>query len=415
MALSLPLEGVRIVDLTAVWAGPYATRVLGDMGAEVIKIESPSSPDMLRSLGFNAPETERPWHKSAYFNHNNRSKKSLTLDLAQEAGRDVFLELVAKSDVVIENFRAEVMDKLRIGYDVLKSVNPEIIFVSMPGHGKDGPERDYVAFGTNVEQLAGLVSLSGYVDGEPQKTGISYGDPVAGVAGAAAVVLALLARRRTGQGQNIEVAQRENLTSMIGEQVLAYQVTGQLPRRIGNRHPFWSPHGAYPCEGSDQWVTISCRSDVEFARLTEVIGRPDLATDVRFALSHHRHANQDELDAEVATWTSGRTRDDATALLVAAGIPAAPVLNHVDLYNDPHLRSRGFFERVHHADAGEWDMEGPVYRFRERPAHIRLNAPMFGEHNEYVLRELLGKTSEQIAELEAAHVIGNEPNMSVHQ
>ncbi len=412
---ALPLAGIRIVDLTAVWAGPYATRILGDMGAEVIKIEAPRSPDLLRALSMLPPETAHSWNKSAYFNHNNRSKKSVILDLASETGRNLFLELVAKADVVIENYRAEVMDKLNINYDVLRSVKEDIILVSMPGHGKNGPERDYVAYGTNVEQLAGLASLSGYLDGPPQKSGISYGDPVAGVAGAGAVMMALLSRSKTGKGQYVEIAQRENLTAMIGEAVVGYSITGETSQRIGNRHPFYSPHGCYPAAGENRWFTIACRDDFEFASLAYEMGKPELAEDPRFAEAATRHKNQAELDEIIAGWTENQPEDVLAARLETAGVPCAPVLTPRDVFHDEHLRERGFFERVTHAQAGEWDMERPIYRFAARPARIERNAPMFGEHNDEIFSEILGLSSEQIAELRARGITADEPDMSAHR
>jgi crotonobetainyl-CoA:carnitine CoA-transferase CaiB-like acyl-CoA transferase len=413
--VKLPLEGVRVVDLTAVWAGPYATRLLADLGAEVIKIESPTNPDLLRALGFTPPETERPWNKAAYFNHNNRNKLGCSLNLGTARGKELFLQLVAKSDAVIENYRAEVLDNLGLGYPVLQSAREDIILVSMPGHGKDGPERDYVAYGTNVEQLAGLVSLGGYLDDIPQKTGISYGDPVAGSAGAAALMMALLARRRTGKGQYVEIAQRENLTNMIGEYVVGYSIDQQLPRRIGNRHAYYAPHGCYPAAGDDKWITVACRSDAEFAALCGAIGQPDLAHDARFATAHERYQNQGDLDSIIADWTRKLDRSESFRLLTEAGVAAAPVLNHIDIYDDPHFRARGFFERVTHADAGEWDMERPLYRFDRRPTSIRRNAPMFGEHNDYVFRELLGLSAQDIEQLEQEGVTSKEPNMASHQ
>lgn len=412
---ALPLAGIRIVDLTAVWAGPYATRILGDMGAEVIKVEAPRSPDLLRALAMLPPDAEHTWNKSAYFNHNNRNKKSVIIDLANETGRELFLKLVAKSDVVIENYRAEVMDKLNINYDVLKSVKEDIILVSMPGHGKNGPERDYVAYGTNVEQLAGLASLTGYVDGPPQKSGISYGDPVAGVAGASAVMMAILSRSKTGKGQYVEIAQRENLTAMIGEAVVGYDITKQTPERIGNRHPFYAPHGCYPAAGVNRWFTIACRDDFEFASLAYAMGVPELADDPRFADAAARHKNQAQLDEIIGEWTANKTQDVLSAQLETAGVPCAPVLTPRDIFHDEHLRARRFFERVTHAEAGEWDMERPVYRFAARPARIERNAPMFGEHNDYVFGEILGLSGEQIAELHARGITATEPDMSAHR
>jgi crotonobetainyl-CoA:carnitine CoA-transferase CaiB-like acyl-CoA transferase len=411
----LPLEGVRIADLTAVWAGPYATRLLGDLGAEVIKVESPQHPDLLRALGFMPPGTPNAWNRAAYFNHNNRNKYGCALDLASELGRETFLRLVPRCDIVIENFRADVLDTLRLGYDELRKVREDIILISMPGHGKDGPERDYVAYGTNVEQLAGLVSLSGYIGGPPQKSGISYGDPVAGTLAAGAAIMALLARRRTGKGQYVELSQREGLTSLIGEQVLGYNISGKLPERIGNRHPFYAPHGCYPAAGNDQWVTIACRDDDEFGVLCSVMDRPELAEDERFATAAARHAHQDELDTEIAAWTREHDREEIFHLLAEDGVPAAPVWNYADLYANEHLRERGFFEQVWHRDAGTWDMERPVYRFANRPTQIRMNAPGFAEHNDYVFRDLIGLSADEVAKLEETGVMARIPNMSSHQ
>ena len=410
-----PLEGVRIADLSAVWAGPYATRLLADMGAEVIKIESPNNPDLLRALSLLPPETERAWNKSAYFNHNNRNKLGCAIDLAKPRGKALFLELVAKCDVVIENYRAEVLDNLGLGYDVLRAARPDIILVSMPGHGKDGPERDYVAYGTNVEQLAGLASLSGYVGGSPQKTGISFGDPVAGTAAAGAILLALLARKRTGRGQYIEIAQRETLTGLIGEYVVGYSITGENPERIGNRHPAWAPHGCFPTKGDDAWITLACRNDADFAALCGVMQRPELAADPRFAAADARYQHQDELEPAIAAWTSAHDRFEAFELLRNAGVPAAPVLGYRDLYDNPHLRERGFFEQVTHSEAGSWDMERPVYRFARRPTSIERNAPCFGEHNGYVFGDLLGLSESEIADLEKEGITARIPNMSSHQ
>jgi crotonobetainyl-CoA:carnitine CoA-transferase CaiB-like acyl-CoA transferase len=411
----LPLDGIRIADLSAVWAGPYATRLLADLGAEVIKVESPNNPDLLRALSLLPPGTENTWNKSAYFNHNNRNKLGVSLDLANPRGRELFLKLVEKCDAVIENYRAEVLDKLDLGYGVLKAAKPDIILVSMPGHGKDGPERDYVAYGTNVEQLAGLASLTGYRGGPPQKTGISYGDPVAGAAAAGALLLALLARRRTGRGQYVEVAQREALTGLIGEAVVGYSMTKEIPPRIGNRHPFWAPHGCFPSAGEDQWITIACRDDAEFVALCGVMEMPALATDARFAIAPARHAHQDDLETIIGGWTASLDRFEVFERLSAVGVPAMPVLTYVDLYENPHLRARGFFEQVTHREAGTWDMERQLYQFNRQSEHIRRSAPCFGEHNDYVFGELLGLSKDEVAALEKEGITATTPNMASHQ
>jgi len=309
------------------------------------------------------------------------------------------------------------MDNLGLSYDVLARANPEVIVVSMPGYGKTGPERDFVAYGTSVEQLSGLCHLSGYAGGPPQKTGISYGDPMAGIAAAGAVALALWDRRRTGRGQYIEVAQRENLINAIGEYIVAYSMSGRDPPRRGNRHSSMAPHGCYPCgrPPDDQWVTIACEDDAQFAALCEAMGRPELTSDGRFADVVSRYRNQDALDGLISDWTRERTKEDVAEALQAAGVPCSPVLSVPEVFADPHLRARGFYETVSHSVAGEWEVEGPHWRMGESPGHIRLPAPAFGEHNGYVLGELLRLSEEEMAALEREGVTGATPDWSVHE
>jgi crotonobetainyl-CoA:carnitine CoA-transferase CaiB-like acyl-CoA transferase len=411
----LPLNDIRVLDLTMSWAGPFATRLMADMGAEVIKIETVNNWDLLRSYTGVPPTVERVWDKSPYFNHYNRNKYGVALDLSTKRGRELFLRLVEDADVVIENFRSDVMENLGLSWETLKARNEGLIVVSMPAHGRTGPEKDYVAFGTNVEQLSGLAHLTGYAGGPPQKTGISYGDPMAGIAAAGAVALALWDRRRTGLGQHIEVAQRENLIGAIGEFVLAYAMNGREPERRGNRHSSMAPHGCYPCAGEDQWLTIACEDDSHFAALCAVMVRPELAHDTRFADVVSRFRNQEELDALIAEWTRTQGKATAADALQAAGVPASPVLTVPDVFADDHLRTRGFFEPVSHPVAGEWEMEGTPWRMSETPGHVRVPPPAFAEHNHYVLRELLGLSAEEVAALYAEGVTGDTPNWAVHE
>ncbi|MEX1195420.1 MAG: CoA transferase [Dehalococcoidia bacterium] len=411
----LPLHGVRVLDLTMSWAGPYATRLLGDMGAEVIKIEGAAHWDLLRTFTGRPPDVDQIWERSPYFAHINRNKYGLALDITKPRGRELFLDLVALSDVVIENYRADVMDNLGLSYEAVVAVNARIVYVSMPGHGKTGREKDYVAFGSNVEQLAGLAALTGYEGGPPHKTGISYGDPVAGTAAAGSIAAALFDRRRTGRGGYIEVAQRENLTGLIGEQIVAYSITGEEPPRRGNRHTSMAPHGVYRSAGGDDWIAIACEDDSQFAALCTVIGSPQLARDERFAVVIARYRNQDAIDAIIGEWTASRTKEQTAEALQSAGVPAMPVLSVPEVFTDEHLRARGFYESVTHPVAGTWEIEGPHWRMSETPAHIRLPAPCFGEHNHYVFRELLGLSADEVARLEADGVTATAPDWSVHE
>jgi crotonobetainyl-CoA:carnitine CoA-transferase CaiB-like acyl-CoA transferase len=407
--LPLPLWNVRVLDLTMVWAGPYATRILADLGAEVIKVEGVRNPDLLRDLHL-LGNVERGYDRSAYFNNLNRDKYGCTLDLSQPRGRDLCLALAAKSHVVIENYRAGVMSSFGLDYEAFREVKKDIIMVSMPGHGSAGPEADRLAYGTNVEQLGGLVSVQGYEDRGPHKSGISYGDPMAGTCAAGAVIAALFHRRATGEGSHIELAQREALTTLIGEKVLEYSMTGESPGPRGNKHVSMAPHNVYRTNGNeDEWVAIACGSDAEFDALCRAIGREELAGDARFADVVSRHHNQGEIDSIVSEWTASRSARRAAEELSAAGVAASPVNTTAMLYDDPHLRARGLFEMVAHHVAGTWEIDGMPYHYGLTPAHIRLPPPAFAEHNEYVFGQLLGLSAAEVDELRAEGVIGEAP------
>jgi len=285
----------------------------------------------------------------------------------------------------------------------------------MPGHGKTGPEKDYVAYGSNVEQLSGLVSLSGYEGGEPMKTGFSYGDPIAGTALVAAVAMAIRQRQRTGEGTYVEIAQRENLTAFVGEYVVDYSMNRQARPPIGNRHPHVAPHNRYRSAGDDNWIAIACDDDAQFAALCDVIGRPDLAADGRFATNAARKANEDALDAIIGGWTATLGHYEAMFILQRAGVPAGAVLNIPELMADPQLRSRGAWITHTHPDAGTWEMEAPPWKLSRTPGHVRLPAPGFGEHNSYVLRDLLDLDEVTIERLYAEGVTADVPDETLHR
>ncbi len=402
----LPLEGVRIADLTMMWAGPYATRILAEMGAEVIKIESPRAWDNIRTL-IPQPDAPEPWNSSFYFNYYNRDKKSLTLDLAQERGRQVFLSLVAHCDVVIENYRADVLDKLRLGYEVLRAARPDIILVSMAGFGKTGPERDNVGFGPIIEQMAGMTSLTGYggPESEPTKTGISYGDPVAGIAAVGAVALGLIQRRKTGAGCFIDLAQRETMAAMIGEAFVAQSLRSEGPLHYGNRSPRFAPQGVYQMQGEEQWIAVSVRSDDEWRALATTIGAGDLAG-LRFA---ERLARHDEIDGRISGWAASQLPREAMETLQAAGVPAGRVLDTKEIHDDPNLVARGYWVRLPHPRMHSWRQPASAWRLVEANPQLRRHAPLFGEHNREILGGLLRLTDEEIAALEAAGIIADAP------
>lgn len=408
-----PLAGVRVLDLTMMWAGPYATKLLAEAGADVIKIESPRAWDNIRTLVRQDPSIADPWNSAYYFNEYNHSKRSLTLDLAQEAGRQVFLRLVAGADVVIENYRADVLDNLGLGYDVLRAANERIVLVSMAGFGKTGPLARHVGFGPIIEMMSGLMSLTGYGDdGIPVKTGVSYGDPVGGTSAVAAVALALLQRDRTGSGCHVDLAQREAAAVLAGPAFAQASLglgpdgddDGGGPTHWGNRHPDLAPQGCYPAAGDDAWVVVSARQDADWRALAAAIGRPDLA-DLTLP---ERRAAHDDLDGAIGAWTAGRPADVAAAEFQAAGVPAAAVVDTLAIHDDPQLVARGFWRQVPNPKMRPYRQSGPTWRFADAPAHEMRRSPWFGEHNSEILTELGLSDAEQAA-LADAQVIADAP------
>lgn len=405
-----PLEGIRIADLTAMWAGPYATMVLADFGADVIKVEAPGAWDNLRTL-IRPPlaRGEHWWNSNAYFQEYNRNKRSLTLDLTDERGKELFGRLVQRSDVVIENFRADVMDRLGIGPDWLREQREDIIVVGMASFGKTGPDASAMAYGPVVEQLSGLASLTGYGDGIPFKTGVSYGDPVAGVAAAAAVVTALIQRRRTGRGQVIDLAQREPMTTLIGEAFMEWAMNGRLVPHRGNESAEMAPHNAYACAGEDEWIAIAVRSDEEWAGLCGAMGSPDLIDDSRFRTARSRLEHRTEIDEAVGSWTAALTKQEAFERCRERGVPAGPVWTLPEVLGDPHLATRGYYETAEHADVGTWAMHGWLWRTTDAGPCILAPAPDLGNHNREILGGLLGASDDEIDALAASGVIGDAP------
>jgi benzylsuccinate CoA-transferase BbsF subunit len=402
----LPLEGIRVADLTMMWAGPYATKLLAEMGAEVVKIESPRAWDNIRTL-IDQPGVADPWNSAFYFNEYNRGKKSVILDLADERGRDVLLRLVAQCDVVVENYRADVLDKLDLGYDVLRAARPDVILVSMAAFGKTGADRDLVGFGPVIEMMSGLVSLTGYLDGdEPFKTGISYGDPIGGAQAAAAVALALLKRHRTGQGSYIDLSQREGAAVLAGEAFVRASLDGETaPPHLGNRSDRWAPQGAYQCVGEDQWLVVAITDDEEWRSACAVIGRPDLAD---FTLGERR-AHHDELDAALGAWAREQDPQDAMEDLQAAGVPAGRVLDTGAIHDDPHLLRRGFWVHLPHPQMHRYKQANVSWRLVEAKPTLTRPSPLFGEHTREVLTTVAGLTDDEVDALYGAEVTADEP------
>ena len=398
------LKGVRALDLTRGWAGPIGGRFLADFGAEVIKVEAPSGrgfasvdpPQPLKYMRIvhapypdNDPGDE-PYNRYAPFNEYHRNKLSLTLDLTAEECKEIFRNLVLISDVVLENYSARVMKNFGFDYASLRKLNPTIIMASMPGFGTYGPQGHFVSYGSDIEPNAGITHLMGYEGSGPLRHGEAYADPSAGVHAAQAILTALLYRRRTGRGQYIDLAQSESMIGLIGEHILACGMNGEEPERRGNRHPEFAPQGCYRCKGDDKWVAISVSNDEEWQTLCEVMGNPDWTLSDKFATLEVRRANHDELDANISQWTSDKDYKDVMHSLQGKGIAAAAVFNNQDVAEDPHLKDRGYIWDVPHPSAGTQQFLGAPMKLSKTPIVLHRPAPMLGQHNEYVVTDLLG-------------------------
>ena len=399
---------LRIVDLSMGWAGPMAPFLLSARGADVIKIESHRRYDWWRGSRPPGDDPTLALHeRSAVFNSVNRGKRGITLDLTTPEGNRLARELISSADVVVENFSAGVLEKLNLGYDSLAESNPGLIMLRLPGFGSSGPEGSYLAFGNTIEGMSGLTSLVGYPGGPPTMLSNAFGDPIGGLNGTVAILQALAARDRDGHGRCIEVSQLEGFLPMVSEALVDYQRTGALPERTGNRRAGFAPSGVYPCAGSEQWVALAVPSDGAWSTLAAF---PGLAwasdPDMRSSDGRVRHA--DTIDERLALWTRGLPRDEVVAMLMGAGIPAAPVLNESELFSFPPVQENGFFVGEERAVVGYHLYPSlPVVRDQRRVDAGR-PAPTLGQHNDEVL-SAMGLALDEIAELEASGVIGAVP------
>lgn len=401
---SLPLEGIRILDLTMWWSGPICTSYLGAQGAEVIKLESVQSPDGFRYT-MSSPG-ENWWELGPQFNTANLNKLGLTLNLNDPEGVKLFEELVAKSDVVIENFTPRVMVNFGLTYDRLREINPKIIMLSMPAYGKNGPYRDQPGFAYTFEILSGIAQVTGYRDGNPMIIS-GVGDVISGFHTSYALLAALEYRERTGIGQFIEVAQVETSANFMGQPIADFSMNGRNWGRMGNRQPNMAPHGIYRCNGEDSWVAIAVTNDDEWQRFCEVASKPSWATDERFRKAADRYEHQDELDQLVESWTSQLGHYESSELLQEAGVSAGPVLEVDELVEDPFLE--GMFQEVTRDLTGTHAFPTWPVKFSGQRLKHQSPAPTLGQHNEYILKDILGLSDEQISRLEQTEMIGIEP------
>ncbi|MCY4014270.1 MAG: CoA transferase [Gammaproteobacteria bacterium] len=396
-----PLEGVRVLDLTWVWAGPFGSMNLAHLGADVIRVESSVRPDLYRR-GPAAPEGVEPsLNTNGMFNQWNQGKRSVGVDLRDPSGIEIVKALVAEVDVVFQNFATGVLERLGLSYEVLKAINPRVILASVSGYGQTGPYREYMGYGPATGPLSGLASASGFPGEGPEETGVAMPDPTAGITAAYAVTAALLRRDETGVGEHLDVTLWEATAALNLDGWMEYALRGTQAERIGNRDPWMAPHGCFPAAGDDEWVTIAC-TDEGFPKLAEIV--PGL-NDERFASLASRKQHEGDLESVLSAWTSKLDRWYVTGLLQAQGIAAFPSFTAKDIIEDPHLNARGFVERLEHPEVGARAHTGIPWRFAERPNGVRMPAPQLGGHTDEVLRDVLGLGGAEIDDLRGRGVL----------
>jgi len=404
----LPLDGLRVVDLTSWWAGPSATGMLAALGADVVHVEAVSHPDGMRMTGGVFHDRPQWWELSAFFLQINTNKSSVTLDLASPAGRQLLLRLVADADLVVENFTPRVLESFDLGWDVIHETNPSAIMVRMPAFGLDGPWRDRPGFAQTMEQVTGLAWLTGHADDQPR---IQRGpcDPNGGMHAAFAALVGLAQRDRTGSGCLVEAPMFEAAVAIAAEPVLEWTAYGNRLARAGNRSPRAAPQGLYACRGRERWLALSVLDDDQWHALVDVLGRPAWTDDPALATASGRRTHHDVLDRHLAGWAAARDLGAAVAALTAAGVPAAPAVDPRRTAGHPQFEARGYHEQVDHPVAGSHPTPSLPFRFRTVERWIRQPAPTLGEHNDQVLGERLGCTRDQLDSLADAGVIGTRP------
>ena len=395
------LAGLRVLDFSRVLAGPLCTMILADLGAEVVKVERPGAGDDTRQWG-------PPWfgegeaRLSAYFASVNRNKRSLTLNLKHPRGREIARQLAARSHVLVENFRRGQMAAFGLAYEDLRAQNPALVYASITGFGQNGPYRDRPGYDYVVQAMSGLMAITGPADGPPYKVGVAISDVVAGLFAATSVLAAVRNAERTGQGEYIDVALLDTSIAALVNIVSNVLVSGQPPRRYGNQHPNIVPYQTF--EAADGAFVLAVGNDGQFARLCELIGRPELAGDPRFATNPARVQNRDTLIALLAPIFRQKPVAQWVDALLAAGIPSGPIHDLPDVLADPHVAARGLVHELP-LDGDLLRLVGPPVQFAERPAKVRTPPPHLGEHTEAVLGELLGMDAAQVAELRAEGVL----------
>jgi benzylsuccinate CoA-transferase BbsF subunit len=402
----LPLAGLRVADFCWIGAGSYTTKIFGDLGADVIKIETSTRLDSLRQAG--PYKDGKPGvNRSGYFADRNSSKRGITIDMKHPKALGVIRKLIAQSDIVANNFAAGVMEKFGLGPQDCAAIKPDIIYLAMSMQGSKGPQRDFRGTGSSIAALTGIQDLSGLPDRIPAGTGTNYPDHLPNPCHAAFALLAALRhRRRTGQGQFIDFAQTEPMLSLLGPTFLDLTVNGRLQQRRGNDHPWAAPHGVYPAAGKDRWIAITAMDDVQWSALVVAMGRPAWALEERWQTMPQRFRERAALDQLLSAWTAQQDAQELMRKLQAAGVPAGAVQDAHDVTRtDPQLAHREHWVRLPHAEMGESLYNNLPFRFSRTPVHPQRPAPLLGEHTREILHDMLGLSNAEIDQLQAEEVL----------
>lgn len=386
-----PLQGVRVIELTKVWAGPYVGKLMTYLGAEVIRIESLESLDVTRIYGV------EDMNNAPGFQSVNAEKLSAQINMKTAEGIELILDLITKADIVVENLRPGAIKRLGLGYETVKKAKPDVIYVSMGMYGNEGPLSYQTGYAPCFAALGGISELVGYDGGVPAGINLRYADSTFGTVATYAALVALMHHRRSGTGQFIDVSAVETITSMIGDTVMSYTLNGEITHCAGNKHPEMAPHGLYPCRNGE-WICIAVPTENAWRTLTEFMGQPELGRDEQFRFLADRKQNEDALNSIIARWTSGWDATELAGELQAVGIAGTKSLSSLDLVADSHLWSRGFYTEVTDKLGRSKLTTGPSWKM-SRTATISKGAPLLGEDNDYVFGDLLGMTSEQQQEL----------------
>ncbi|NBJ17065.1 MAG: CoA transferase [Dehalobacter sp. 4CP] len=383
-----PLEGIRVLDLSRVLAGPYCTMLLADMGAEIVKIERPGEGDDARAFSPFIGE------ESAYFMSINRGKKSVVLDFKKEEDMKIFWELIKESDIIVENFRPGTMEKLGMGYEDIKLANPKIIYAGISGFGHTGPYSKRAAYDMLAQAMSGLMSITGEPGGPPVRVGTSIGDITAALFGTIGILLALNVRNKTGLGQKVDVAMLDSQVAILENAIARYEVTGKVPGPIGTRHPSIAPFQGFPTK--DYYVIIPCGNDALWEKFCRVLGMDDFRNDPRFKTNKDRIEHVDELEEIIASITKTKTTDQWVDLLNEAGHPVG-VINTVDkVVNDPQINARDMIVELEHSKAGKIRVAGNPIKLSLTPGEVSKPSPILGEHTREILKNVLGWSEERI-------------------